>query len=250
MAGFFHLLIFIILVILAIIKPSLILNISTQGPSIIVFLIIGLISTFLCYISFSISPSNKKKLKKVRNINKNKIINYYRDIPCDNDLFKLYWFMYQYNFNSNKCSLFGAYILNLINMGKAKLVNNDTIEIDFDNINSDNEIEIVLITMLYEACPNKINLNKNDLKKYILKNSAKIKKWENKLYDFYTNKYKHKKLIYYQKNKLVISEELNLEAIKILEFKKFLIDFANIRDKAPIEVELYNEYIIFGFALI
>ena len=50
-----------------------------------------------------------------------KEIPYFRDVPCDNDLYKAYYIGYKYNIIKNKTDILGAIILKWLKEGKIRI---------------------------------------------------------------------------------------------------------------------------------
>ena len=55
-----------------------------------------------------------------------KEIPYFRDIPCDNDLYKAYYIGYKYNIIKNKTDILGAIILKWLKEGKIRIETSET----------------------------------------------------------------------------------------------------------------------------
>ena len=55
-----------------------------------------------------------------------KEIPYFRDIPCDNDLYQAYYIGYKYNIIKNKTDILGAIILKWLKEGKIRIETSET----------------------------------------------------------------------------------------------------------------------------
>ena len=178
---------------------------------------------------------------------------YYRDIPCNNDLYKIYYISYRYLRTSGN-NLLGAIMLKWI------LYNNITItkeNIIFNNKNNiDNQYESDLYDMF-----NRINGNVLLLKE--------LKKWyksnyrnSNYILSLMYNKEKDSISYYVKKAYPNINslEQLNLmtnnylacDIDKLRGLYNYLNDFSRMYEKMPIDVHLWKEYLIiaqiFGLA--
>ena len=178
---------------------------------------------------------------------------YYRDIPCDNDLYKIYYISYRY-LRTRGNNLLGAIMLKWI------LYNNITITKENIIFNNKNNIINQYENDLYDMF-NRINGNTLSLKE--------LKKWYKSNYGnsnyILTSIYnKEKDEITYYVNKtypninsleqltLMTNNYLAEDIDKLRGLYNYLNDFSRIHEKMPIEVHLWKEYLIiaqlFGLA--
>ena len=178
---------------------------------------------------------------------------YYRDIPCNNDLYKIYYISYRY-LRTRGNNLLGAIMLKWI------LYNNITITKESIIFNNKNNIINQYESDLYDMF-NIINGNTLSLKE--------LKKWyksnyrnSNYILTSIYNKEKDKVSYYVKKSYPNINslEQLNLitnnylacDIDKLRGLYNYLNDFSRIHEKMPIEVHLWKEYLIiaqvFGLA--
>jgi len=199
------------------------------------------------------------KLIKEKKVLKGKIkksqVEYYRDIPCNKDLFKSYYLAYQYGLIKNETDLLGAIILKWIKEKKASVIDKD-----FDNKNDyikierehsswvwDNTLEKQLYLMMYEASGDGI-LEKKELKKWCNNKFNKLFTWFNNVLDCMQQELiKNNEIILEKKGGVIkynASDSLFEEAQQICGLKKYLEDFSLIHEREAIEVHLYEEYLI------
>lgn len=209
----------------------------------------------------------KGKLELVGPMPQERDVDYVREVPFDGQIpavFAGYNIKKPISFND----LFTAYLLRWIQKGvielsetqvpeflglKEKTVSSikllDRSKLEFPN-------EKLLYECLQEASNHKRTLNENEFKKWSKKNYRELSKWhdeENKIgRDLFVER---GAATLVQKSKwfgLVKSEvgQLNEKGIdqfkEILGFKKFLDDFTLIGERASMEVELWDEYLIYA----
>jgi len=203
-----------------------------------------------------------KKLKFYKDAKKIKNSPYFRDIPCEKDIFKAYWIACQYGLIKNQTDFLGAVLLKWLKEGR---VQNITLEsailkkeeraIRLLNSNNLSEIELELYNMMYKASDDGV-LESNEFTKWCKKNYNKILKWFNKVIDEITMEYVSKGLITEEQKTFskvyVVSDLMKEHAIQMAGLKKFLNEFSNIKERESIEVNLWEEYLmyaqIFGIA--
>ena len=86
-------------------------------------------------------------------------VEYYRDIPCEKDIFKTYYIAYQYGIIKKETDLLGAVILKWVKENRAIIIDkdddnkNDCISLSTDYIGWEwgNQYERQLYQMMYEA---------------------------------------------------------------------------------------------------
>lgn len=193
------------------------------------------------------------------------VVDYYREIPCDKDLFNIYYLMLIYFKEDKKklqkrlvSSLIMKWILeNRIEYIDRKIFiknnphNSYKTDYQFKNINQEEE----LFWMISEASGGDSYLEKNEFKKWCKRNYNKLIYWFNSVENLGKNYYYIRKHIEYSniEKKLFIKRKtyytiykssLKEEAYKLLGFKRFLLDFGRMKEKSTVEVELWNYYLI------
>ena len=194
----------------------------------------------------------------------------FRDIPCNKDIYRAYWVGLKYNIFFKKENILGAILLKWLRNGNVNvkkvektgiLKKKSEANIIFISAPVDtNEYEKKLYDWMYTASKDGI-LENNEFKKWCEDNYTKIFDWfdslstyeermlinEGKIKDVQVRK--NKFLTY---NYRVIDDSMMDEAEQLMGLKKFLKYFTLINTREPIEVNLWDEYLmyaqIFGIA--
>lgn len=182
-------------------------------------------------------------------------IPYFRDIPYKKEqLSRVYWIASQYNLIKKPTDYLGAILLKWTKMGNVsiKKTEKNASNIIFNNCANLDFKEIELYNMMYIASKDGI-LEKNEFTSWCNKNYSKILSWFNEVIDSETEKLVNDNYLVKQSyKKCLVSDIMYPEAIKVAGVKKFLKDFSNIKDRNAIEVNLWEEYLmyaqIFGIA--
>lgn len=202
------------------------------------------------------SMTGSKKIKFGKTSKKlPKEVNYFRDIPCNKDLYKAYWICKTYKINKKDTDLLGAVLLKWINEGKIE-IKKDVSEGIFkkekssivlkQNLEFELYFEKELYDMLYKASLDGI-LEAKEFKIWTNENYTEIYNWFSKILDFEAEKLEGEgKLVKLSHSKYETTDLLLQEAIELKGLKKFLEDFSRIYEKNPIEVNLWQEYLIFA----
>jgi len=192
-------------------------------------------------------PQEDKGLKLVK-VNEKlpimKNIDYYREIPCNGDLIRTFWFLFQYDLLRDETDIIGAFILKWKKEQKINI--NNSQKIDLQNLtHSENELENRLIDLIKEASGENLIIEAGEIQKWCEKNKN-IEIWWKQAIRYQTKIFEKEGTVYECKAGVAISEELNKEAIQILGFKKFLLNYSLIHERMPIEVVNWEEYLIFA----
>ena len=194
-----------------------------------------------------------------------KEIPYFRDIPCDNDLCKAYYIAYKYKIIKNKTDILGAIILKWIKEGQIRI---DTLEtgtlikkentvmvLSNADLNSFSNItERKLFSMLLSASGDGI-LENREFERWCKKNYSKILSWFDRLIGDEEDKLITEGLINVQEEKVFkffkckrhyTTDELHNQAIELAGLKKFLLDYTLIAERTAIEVNLFEDYLIYA----
>lgn len=225
---------------------------------IVIFDIISFIFPFLIII-FVYKGAKASKINYVKKPLEN--VNNFRDIPCDKDVFRAFFLSDVYNLNSKKEDLLGAVLLKWIRDGQIKIIKQEkkkmfgTKEItalDLTKSLEGNELEKSLYKMMQDASKDLI-LEEDELKKWCKNNYSKFFKWFDNVLSTVRNNYiKSSDITVTESGKVfksksyVIGDRLHEEAIKLSGLKKYLKEFSRIKEKEPIEVMLWQEYLIFA----
>ena len=203
----------------------------------------------------------KKNLYISRKNRKVKDAPYFRDIPCDRDIFKAYWIACNYGLVKKQTDFLGAVLLkwlknkNIENViGESSILKKE--ERGFKLLSSENmnALEKQLFEMMMKASKDGV-LESHEFTKWCTKNDTKILNWFDNVIDDVTMKYTDEGLIEIKKRfgkTYVATDALKNIALEVSGLKKFLNDFSNIKDRMSIEVQLWDEYLmyaqIFGIA--
>ena len=191
-------------------------------------------------------------------------IEYCRDIPFDNDIFKAYGIAIHFNIMDNKSNLIGALLLRWIKLGYISIVQDSSVD-DFvlkipADLVFDNEIEQNLLNILKKASKENKILEYREFKSYCNSNYIEIINWFHRV-DFWaeellkTDGYIKEKNVVVHKmfnliNRLdthkIITKKASKKAIELLGLKKYLLNYSSIYDKSSVEVTLWDNYLIFA----
>jgi uncharacterized membrane protein YgcG len=230
-------------------------NYNTTFLDIILYILPTLINMaffgFVAFIIYKASTSNKHGYIDNKKINKNNTP-YFRDIPCNKDIYYANALASLNGWVSNETNILGAIFL--------KWIKNGIITINNDNKNSlilkqdpsiTDSLESKLYDMIYKASIDGI-LEKKELEKWAKKNYTEYLNLFTKIKTEGINKLKEEGHIYKRKAKEckyknVMDDYLYEEAKKLYGLKLFLDDFSNIKSKEAIEVNLWDEYLMFAY---
>ena len=187
-----------------------------------------------------------------------KDINKIRDIPFK-DIYKVYLYSTIYNLNKKKTDLLGAVLLKWlkekkINITKttSKILNKEENAIVFSNdFTSDNNLEVKLYNMMYEASKDGV-LESKELEKWCNTNYDEILKWFDDVLDNETEQLNNENILIRENSKMKVTDKFIQEACLVKGVKEFLLEFSKINEREAIEVNLWDEYLmyaqIFGIA--
>ena len=234
-----------------------------------IFGVISFLIFFVPFILIAIAASKKnKKYDFGPTGNKvNKDVPMFRDIPCNKDIFRAYWVATNYNMTKKKEDFLGAVILKWLKNGNIKIEKRTSKKL-FKETEENNIVfvaepaainqEIRLYQYMKEASIDGC-LESNEFKKWCSTNYTKILNWFDDSINLQTQKLVtegkamasaegkvFKQTIYH------IHSDMMKEAEEMYGLKKFLKEFSTMNEREPIEVHLWNEYLmyaqIFGIA--
>lgn len=230
---------------------------------VLINLIPYIIVVFIIIFGVNTSEYGTKKLRFNKGMKKIKMkeVNYFRDIPCDKDIFKAYWVACQYGLVEKKTDFLGAILLKWL---KNKNIENTTVTsgilkkeeraIKLITSNGLNQKEKELFDMMLTSSGDG-TLESNEFTKWCKKNYKKILGWFNEVIDNETMNFVNAGLIREEKKLFktyYVSNNMYEYAIEMAGLKKFLNEFSNISNRESIEVNLWEEYLmyaqIFGIA--
>lgn len=192
-------------------------------------------------------------------------VNYFRDIPCQGDLFRAYYIGYKYGIIKNKTDILGSIILKWLKDDLIKVEQKEAGTIfkkentvvvlnttDKSAITDKNEVE--LFSMLYTASKDGILENK-EFEKWCSKSYTKILSWFDNIIKREQNKLINEGNIISEKQKVLklftrkvykFMPALKQEALELAGLKRFLLDYSLIKEREAIEVHLFEEYLIYA----
>ena len=199
---------------------------------------------------------NNKKINK-------KNTPFFREIPCNKDI---YYDNTLTNLNKNlfstykETNIFGAIILKWIKENKIKFItttkgmfNKETSSIDLTlNPSFDNALETELFDMMYEASNDGI-LETKELEKWCKSNYSRFFNLFKKMDKVELEKLKSNNHIYKRtskeecKRKNVMDDTIYEDSTKLYGLKLYLNEFSSINTKEVMEVQLWDEYLMFAY---
>lgn len=222
------------------------------------FLIVGLLSFFVA------KNADKKYGFKYGEFGKRipKDVDYWRDIPCDGDLFKAYYIAYNYGLIKKKTDILGAIILKWLKQGVIRTENReggktfkreDTVIIlgDNSNVQFGDPRETELFHMMHVASKDGVLENK-EFEDWCSKSYSRILGWFDEILETQRINLVNEDLIIAEESKGIISTKytatlkLKEEALKLAGLKRYLLEYTLIKDREAIEVELFENYLIYA----
>ena len=229
------------------------------------FVITRGIAYIISWISLKIKGIPKQKLYvKIYDKRSIQIAPYYRDIPCENDLLKAYFIASQYKLVKNKYDVLGSMVLKWIKDGLVKLEkrpikklfkNEQGVFILNNNGRITDPIEKELFNLLYKASNGDGVLEEKEFKSWFKAHNDRIPSWIERIRKDYINKFIETGLIKVEEKKILgifkstryyPDKSITEEAIKLSGLKKYLKDYTLIKEREPIEVHLFEQYMIYA----
>ena len=234
---------------------SKIINFLLSFGPFIIFTLIAIFGSI-----FAASKNTKYRFGVLGNKVK-KDVNAFRDIPCNKDIFRAYWVAKNYNLMNKKEDFLGAILLKWLMNGNVKIekVMSGTFrkkeESNVCFIEKPNGIpkECDLYDWMVDASGDN-KLESGEFKKWCRKNYTKI-------IDFFDDIDTYEKNVLLNEGKVRYTEEkkgiithkyydvddsMMIEAEQMAGLKKFLKEFSVIDKREAIEVNLWNEYLIYA----
>lgn len=195
----------------------------------------------------------------------NRDTSYYRDIPCNGDIYRAFCIGSLYGITKNKTDLLGAVILKWLKEGLVRVEKHEK-----DGVFSKEESVIILsegnpdtitfpkekelFDMIYQASKDGI-LEGKELERWCSVHYSRILNWFDSVYTSQKKILKEEKLIVSTKKKAlglfpykssVGTDALRQEASQLAGLKRYLLDYTLIHDREAIEVALFEDFLIFA----
>ena len=187
---------------------------------------------------------------------------YYRDIPLNGNIFRSYYIAFHYGLIKNKTDILGAIMLKWLKEGivrtesrqGGKILKKEETVIILEN-KEDKKFadyrEKQLFNMIYEASKDGILENK-EFEKWCRAHYSRVLGWFDDILRDQRKELVSEGLIEckvrnkFMGDKYIATRELKEEAIKISGLKKFLLNYTLISQREAIEVELFEDYLIYA----
>lgn len=221
-------------------------------------IIYSLFHFIIVFIGFPLFIIYQCKSDKYGYINNKKINKdnspYFRDIPCNKDIYYANALASVNGWLPKDTNILGAIMLKWIKLGilsvdknskNTKLVINPTDKIT-------DSLELELYEIMKKASGDNV-LEKNEFEKWAKKNYTKFFNLFDKIKTTKVKELQKSGHIFKRENrkqckyKNVLDDSLYDESKKLYGLKLFLDDFSNIDDKSAIEVNLWDEYLMFAY---
>ena len=234
--------------------------------TILPFIIFIIIMVF-AIVTSKLGSSQEQRLNFENNGNKlpkTKDIPYFRDIPCNKDLFQAFFIGYQFKIVKKRTDLLGSVILKWVRDKKVTLKKDEgkssktSIILNEELISSlEDEEEQKLYKMFLEASKDGI-LEDSEFTKWCNTNYSKILGWFDTIIDKEKDKLVKDCLLLekpktlFKSAKYTVTPELRQQALNIAGLKKYLNDYTLISEREAPDVVLFEDYLIlaqmFGIA--
>ena len=187
-----------------------------------------------------------------KEINKNNT-NFYRDIPCGKDIYYANALARLNSWSNSDTNIFGTIFLKWIKNGTVSIIKDGkSVKLQLNGINTPNHLEKKFYDMVYKASIDGI-LEKNELKKYASKNYSSFLNLFTQIKNNKIDELKNEGHIFKRTNKKmckyknVMDDTLYYESQKLYGLKLFLTEFSNIKQREAIEVNLWDEYLMYAY---
>lgn len=198
----------------------------------------------------------------------NKIPNdvpYFRDIPCEKDIYKAYYIGKKYGLVKKESNILGAIILKWLKDGTIRIEQKEegkifkkenTVivlnETGFKTLTDNKERKIFI--MLEEASEDGY-LESKEFEKWCKTSYSEVLSWFSSIEKSEKIKLVSEGLIevketkifgIFKSKKYIATPELKQKAIELAGLKRYLSEYTLIKDREAIEVQLFEEYLIFA----
>ena len=242
-------------------------NETVENTVITILPFIIIIIMVFAIVTSKLGSSQEQRLNFENNGNKlpkTKDIPYFRDIPCNKDLFQAFFIGYQFKIVKKRTDLLGSVILKWVRDKKVTLKKDEgkssktSIILNEELISSlEDEEEQKLYKMFFEASKDGI-LEDSEFTKWCNTNYSKILGWFDTIIDKEKDKLVKDGLLLekpktlFKSAKYTVTPELRQQALNIAGLKKYLNDYTLISEREAPDVVLFEDYLIlaqmFGIA--
>lgn len=192
-----------------------------------------------------IIPYNKE-----RSIGELNLVPYQDVIPCEGDIYKIYFFANYYNILKHRSSLIGAIMFKWILEGTLKITENDgkSAIIIADGKTFERDLDNELYNILKKASNNLVLDNKK-LIRYCITENESIIKWYDKVVKESVQDEYNKQNIKVKGKKIVLNNNIYNEAVDIQGLKRYLLNFNQVPRKSELTEEVYRESLVLSILL-
>lgn len=195
---------------------------------------------------------------------------FYRDIPCGGNVERAFYISTLYRLTNKDADFFGALLLkwlkkDIISIQPASEVDNQKVnqihnmmkvveekrrsiilKNTGDSCDFDSQKERDIYNMMREASKDGI-LSQDEFEKWCNKNYNKIFKWlENVKEEERDELVNEGKITKLKRNKYQAESALTNDAMQLAGLKRFLKEYTLIKERTPIEVKMFEEYLIYA----
>lgn len=220
------------------------------GPVILIIIVSifsGKNAKYNWYNKCTFGPAGRKVRKDVPN---------FREIPCKKDIIRAFWVAHHYRLNVKKEDFLGAVLL--------KWIKNDNVRVEritekkkeitniiFNKEPKSNKMEDDLYSWMQEASKDG-KLEKDEFSAWCKAHYSKILNWFTSVMDYESKMLVNEGMATVYKSgwlsgdKYLVDDEMMNEAEQLAGLKNFFKEFTRINEKEPIEVKLWDEYLMFA----
>lgn len=222
----------------------------TGTLAVIIFFMITVFTFILSIAVISMQENVKVEKSDIKSM---KSAPLYRDIPCNGNVERAFYISALYKLTKKDADLFGALLLKWLKMdlisiqpdlrGKKKAI---VLKNTGDSNDFDSQKEKEIYNMMKVASKDDV-LSQGEFEKWCNKNYNKIFKWlENVKKEEIVELVKERKITKLKKNKYQAESTLTKDAMELAGLKNFLKEYTLIKERAPIEVKMFEEYLIYA----
>lgn len=222
----------------------------TGTLAVIIFFMITVFTFILSIAVISMQENVKVEKSDIKSM---KSAPLYRDIPCNGNVERAFYISVLYKLTRKDADLFGALLLKWLKMdlisiqpdlrGKKKAI---VLKNTGDSNDFDSQKEKEIYNMMKVASKDDV-LSQGEFEKWCNKNYNKIFKWlENVKKEEIDELVKEGKITKLKKNKYQAESTLTKDAMELAGLKNFLKEYTLIKERTPIEVKMFEEYLIYA----